>query len=43
MPPGFRLIPGMTLQADIDVGKRSLSQYVASTLFHGLGEAMREP
>lgn len=43
VPPGFRLIPGMTLQADIDVGKRSLSRYVASTLIHGLGEAMREP
>lgn len=43
MPPGFRLIPGMTLKADIDVGKRSLFRYVAGTVFHGLGEALREP
>jgi hemolysin D len=43
VPAGFRLIPGMTLTADIDVGKRSLSRFVAGTLFHGLGEAMREP
>ena len=43
MPTGFRLIPGMTLQADIDVGKRSLFRYVAGTVFHGLGEALREP
>ncbi len=43
MPEGFRLIPGMTLGADIDVGKRSLFRYVAGTVFHGLGEALREP
>ena len=43
VPDGFRLIPGMTLTADIDVGKRSLSRYVVGTLLHGLGEAAREP
>ena len=43
VPSGFRLIPGMTLQADIDVGKRSLFQYAASTLLHHFAEAMREP
>ena len=43
VPAGFRLIPGMTLTADIDVGKRSLSRYVIGTVFHGLGESLREP
>ncbi len=43
MPSGFRLIPGMTLQADIDVGKRSLFRYVVGTVLHGLGEGLREP
>ncbi len=43
VPSGFRLIPGMTLTADIDVGKRSLSRYIAGTVFHGLGESLREP
>ena len=43
VPSGFRLIPGMTLTADLDVGRRSVLQFVAGTLFHGLGEALREP
>ena len=43
VPPGFRLIPGMTLTADLDVGRRSVLQFVGGTLLHGLGEALREP
>ena len=43
IPAGFRLIPGMTLVADIDVGRRSLSKYLVGTILHGLGEALREP
>ena len=43
VPSGFRLIPGMSLAADIDVGRRSLSKYLVGTILHGLGEALREP
>lgn len=43
VPSGFRLIPGMTLTADLDVGRRSVLQFVDGTLLHGLGEALREP
>jgi HlyD family secretion protein len=43
VPSGFRLIPGMTLAADINVGQRSLYRFVVGTLTHGLGEALREP
>lgn len=43
VPPGFRLIPGMTLQADVDIGTRSLLMYFIEGALHGTGEAMREP
>lgn len=43
MPASFRLIPGMTLRADINVGKRSLFAYVLGGFIRGSGEAMREP
>jgi HlyD family secretion protein len=43
VPPKFRLIPGMTLQADINVGTRSVAMYLLSGLLRGLGESMREP
>jgi HlyD family secretion protein len=43
VPAGFRLIPGMTLVADINVGKRSVAGYVADGLARGFGGAMREP
>lgn len=43
VPTSFRLIPGMTLVADINVGKRSMFKLVTSTVFHGLSEALREP
>ena len=43
VPQGFRLIPGMTLTADLDVGRRSVLQFVEGTVLHGLGEALREP
>jgi len=43
VPAGFRLIPGMTLVADINVGKRWLAGYVADGLARGFGGAMREP
>ena len=43
VPQGFRLIPGMTLSADLDVGRRSVLQFVGGTVLHGMGEALREP
>lgn len=43
VPASFRLIPGMTLRADIKVGKRSLFTYVLGGFIRGSGEAMREP
>jgi HlyD family secretion protein len=38
-----RLLPGMTLSAEIVVGKRSVISYLAWPLTKGLGEAIREP
>ena len=43
VPAKFRLIPGMTLQADINVGSRSVAMYVLGGMLRGFGEAMREP
>jgi hemolysin D len=43
VPPKFRLIPGMTLQADVNVGERSVAMYLLSGFLRGFGEAMREP
>ena len=39
----FRLIPGMTLEADLKVGTRSPAMYVLGGALRGVGEAMREP
>lgn len=38
-----RLLPGMTLTAEIVVGKRTVISYLAWPLMKGLGEAVREP
>ena len=43
VPPKFRLIPGMTLQADVNVGTRSVAMYVLGGFLRGFGESMREP
>jgi HlyD family secretion protein len=43
VPKNFRLIPGMTLAADIKVGTRSVFRYVVGGFVRGAGEAMREP
>jgi HlyD family secretion protein len=43
VPPTFRLIPGMTLTADIHLGTRSLFMYLVSGFVRGFDEAMREP
>ena len=41
--PNFRLIPGMTLTADMNVGRRSVLAYVFGGVMAGFGESMREP
>ena len=43
VPAKFRVIPGMTLQADINVGTRSAGMYLLSGMMRGFNEAMREP
>ena len=43
VPDTFRLIPGMTLTADIHVGTRSVLAYLFGGFFRGMGESMREP
>jgi hemolysin D len=41
--PNFRLLPGMTLEADMKVGKRSVLAYVVTGIARGFDESMREP
>jgi hemolysin D len=43
VPKTFRLIPGMTLQANIHVGRRALGTYLLEGFFKGASGAMREP
>jgi hemolysin D len=43
VPSNFRLIPGMTLQGDVNVGTRSVAMYLIGGMLKGMGEAMREP
>jgi len=43
VPAGFRLIPGMTLTADVHIGTRSVLMYIISGAVQGMNEAMREP
>ncbi|MHC1712302.1 MAG: HlyD family type I secretion periplasmic adaptor subunit [Solidesulfovibrio sp.] len=41
--PEFRLLPGMTLEAEILVGKRRVASYLLDPIIRGLHEAMTEP
>ena len=43
VPDGFRLIPGMTLSADVHIGTRSILTYLVSGAVRTFSEAMREP
>jgi hemolysin D len=43
VPSGFRLIPGMTLAGDIEVGTRSVAFYLLGGFIRGARESMREP
>ncbi len=43
MPEGAHLVPGMTVSAEIKVGKRSIMSFFLSPLTKGLNESLREP
>ena len=43
VPKNFRLMPGMTLTADIKFGTRSAGAYLLDGIIRGVGGAMREP
>lgn len=43
VPANVRLMPGMTLTADIKVGRRAAGRYLLDGLIGSIGSAMREP
>lgn len=43
VPSTFRLIPGMTLNADVHIGERSVLGYLVAGAARSMTEAMREP
>lgn len=43
VPENFRLVPGMTLTADIKVGSRSAGAYLMEGMIRGWSQSMREP
>jgi HlyD family type I secretion membrane fusion protein len=43
VPKSFRLIPGMTLQGDVVIGKRTIMTYLLEGALRTGAEAMREP
>jgi hemolysin D len=43
VPADFRLIPGMTINGDIMVGKRTILSYLVEGVMRTGAEAMREP
>ncbi len=43
LPQGFRLIPGMTVQAEIRTGQRTIISYFLYPLLRGLDESFHEP
>lgn len=42
-PVGFRLLPGMTVAAEIKVGSRRVISYLLYPIMKGLDESLREP
>jgi HlyD family secretion protein len=42
-PPGFKLVPGMPVTADIKVGKRTVLTYLLARAIPTITEGMREP
>jgi len=43
VPPGFRVIPGMPVTADVKVGKRTVLSYLLGSVMPYAQEGMREP
>lgn len=43
LPDGFRILPGMTVQAEILAGRRTVLSYLLYPLIRGLDESAREP
>jgi HlyD family secretion protein len=43
LPQGVRLLPGMSVTADIEVGTRSIIGYVLYPITRGFDEVAREP
>lgn len=43
VPPDFRLIPGMTTTAEINIGKRTVISYVLDPVIRLFDESLREP
>ena len=43
LPPGARLIPGMTVTAEVDVGSRRVISYFLYPIRRGFSESIREP
>jgi HlyD family secretion protein len=43
LPPGFLCIPGMTVSAEINVGKRKVIEYFLYPILEGLDTGLREP
>ncbi len=43
VPPDFRLLPGMTLTAEIKVGQRRVISYLLYPIMRGFDESLREP
>lgn len=43
VPPTFRLVPGMPLSADINVGERTVISYFLRPILRGMGESFRDP
>ncbi len=43
LPAGFRVMPGMPVEADIKVGKRTVFQYLLSAVIPTISEGMHEP
>jgi HlyD family secretion protein len=42
LPAGARMLPGMTLQAEIKVGTRSILGYFLAPMLRGFSEALHE-
>jgi len=43
VPPGFRMVPGMPLQADVDVGSRSVMGYFTRRVTPMVFDSLHEP